>query len=80
MRRHELDTGDNVPQHVIPGWGDEASLKDVLDAVVADKVVRDAVIGDADGLLDKAAVFERIRVHQRSDKRAFDVLGVVRRM
>lgn len=75
LRRHELDAGHNVPKVGVFGRGDESAGHDILDAVVAYEVVRNAVVGDADGFLDEAIDLEGIRVDERANQRPLGIFA-----
>lgn len=52
MLHEQLGAGDDISQARVVGWSDQLASQNILDAVVADKMVRHALVTDADGLLD----------------------------
>lgn len=78
LRHEQLSARLDVCKQRVVGWRHQISLEHIVNIVVADQVVRDALKRDADGLLDQAILLEGVRVHQGANKGALRVLDVSR--
>src|SRR5687767_15912762 len=64
----EFVPGHDLPEEFVLGRTRKAIADNVLYGVVADKMVRHTIHCDGNGLLDKAACFEVIGIHERANE------------